>query len=75
MRKLAIKELPKLTANLNALPMQRQSVSAMPVSMAGAQSFSNSVSVNMGGVSIMNGMDEAQFEAKVLHVVRRGLGM
>ena len=68
MRKM-VAALPLLSSRLNALsaPMVAAPVAARAAFAGGG------VSVNMGGVSISNGMDEAVFEAAVTRAIRKGM--
>jgi hypothetical protein len=75
MKDMARTAMPQL--NRQMLMMQSAGLSAAPLVnapavMAGGSS-SRSVNVDMGGVSISNGMDEAMFEARVKHVLHKSL--
>jgi hypothetical protein len=63
--------IPPLRREMEALG------SAYMVSQVAAQpaagGASNTVSVDMGGVNISNGMDDAMFEARVLNIMKKGL--
>jgi tape measure domain-containing protein len=74
MKKMASSAVPQLAKSLNTL--DAMSAISAPVSMApmamGA-GMSRTVNVQMGGVSIANGMDEAMFEAKVKRIMVKSL--
>jgi hypothetical protein len=73
--KLAKVSLPQVNKQL--VMMQSAGLSSAPLvnapAVMGGSSSSQSVSVQMGGVNITSGMDEALFEARVLNIVQKGL--
>jgi hypothetical protein len=76
--RLSSMALPKLTMQLNAVTprvaQQRTSVAPLNMARFATAGVSRSMSMNMGGVSINNGMDSASFEAMVTRAIRRGFG-
>lgn len=75
-KKLAAEALPLVNKQL--LLMQASGFAASPVVAAPSVSpqtlsSSQAVNVNMGGVNIMSGMDEAMFEARVKNIVQKSL--
>jgi tape measure domain-containing protein len=71
MEKMARKSLPELAKSFSSLQGGVSSPVTTAPSVVGGST--QSLMVQMGGVNITNGMDDAMFEQRVINIVKKGL--